>query len=158
MTFRPLRTQPRTNSEKRIWEAHPCGFCKGGIFSAFSSFQFLFSSCAREKNAAGETRNRLLNFSMWPLFRSRFLCRTSGSWLRSAREELPAARHPESNDALLRKLQSKSARPRRIFLFLGWVFLARQLVQNRQAFLMLTPGGGRLRRAEFSLHIFRVLP
>jgi len=49
LTFRPLRTQPRTNSEKRIWEAHPCGFCKGGIFSAFSSFQFLFSSCAREK-------------------------------------------------------------------------------------------------------------
>jgi len=31
------------------WVAHPSGFRKGGIFSAFSSFQFLFSSYAREK-------------------------------------------------------------------------------------------------------------
>jgi len=23
---------PRLNSEKRLWVAHPCGFCKGGVF------------------------------------------------------------------------------------------------------------------------------
>jgi len=23
---------PRLNSKKRLWVAHPCGFCKGGVF------------------------------------------------------------------------------------------------------------------------------
>ncbi|SRR5260370_13425549 len=35
----------------------------------------------RGKNTAGETWNRLLNFSMWVLVSSRFLCKTSDTML-----------------------------------------------------------------------------
>ena len=40
-----------------------------------------YLSIVRGKNTAGETRNRLLNFSIWVLLRSRFLCKTSDTML-----------------------------------------------------------------------------
>jgi len=38
-----LGGRPPLISEKRLWVAHPCGFCKGGVF-LFYLFEFLFSS------------------------------------------------------------------------------------------------------------------
>jgi hypothetical protein len=38
-----------------------------------------------QKNTAGETRNRLLSFSIWVLLRSRFLCKTSDTMLSEAK-------------------------------------------------------------------------
>ena len=50
---------PRLNSEKRLWVAHPCGFCKGGVF-LLSLFKFLFSSWGMAWRAQASTYSEII--------------------------------------------------------------------------------------------------
>jgi hypothetical protein len=54
---------PRRNSENRLWVAHPCGFCKGGVFP-LSLFQFLFPSYAFVKRTRTSQKISKISGSM----------------------------------------------------------------------------------------------
>src|SRR5260370_12276594 len=63
----------------RVWFMKGWGLLLSLFCFLISNFYFL--SVVREKNTAGETWNRLLNFSMGVLLRARFLCKTSDTML-----------------------------------------------------------------------------